>query len=270
MRGPLSHPIGPPPLPGDLPAVRRTSALSGGDIGQVWSAELTDGRRVVVKATGYDARLEAEGLTALAAAGGPVPAVLGVDETTLVLEYVAGRPDWQGLGSALATVHREVGPAFGWHRDNVVGPLPQANPPRPDWVSFYLEHRLAPYLDVVPSDLAGRLETAMGGLLPGLLDHDVAPSLVHGDLWSGNIVDGRWLIDPAVCRADRELDLAMLELFGTVPEALARGYDEVWPLDAGWQRRRPALQLYHLLVHVRLFGAAYHGAVAARLARLGC
>lgn len=225
---------------------------------------------MVVKATSYDARLEADGLRALAAAGGPVPEVLGVDRHVLVLEHVTGRPDWHGLGAAIARMHRDVGEQFGWDQDNVIGPLPQPNPLTADWPSFYVEHRLRPYLDVLPADLRRRLEAACDGPLPELLDHNVPASLVHGDLWAGNIVDGRWLIDPAVHRADRELDLAMLDLFGGVPAAFRHGYAEVWPLDAGWERRRPALQLYHLLVHVRLFGAGYLASVAARLDELGC
>jgi fructosamine-3-kinase len=257
-----------PHLPGGLPAVAEAHALSGGDIGQVWRARLADGRTVVVKATSYDARLEADGLRALAAAGGPVPAVLAVDLGVLVLEHVSGRPDWHALGAAVATVHRDVGDAFGWHQDNVIGPLPQRNPPSEDWPAFYVEHRIRPYLDDLPADLRRRLAAACDRILPDLLDHDVPPSLVHGDLWSGNIVDGRWLVDPAVCRADRELDLAMLDLFGTIPPTFARGYAEVWPLDDGWEARRPALQLYHLLVHVRLFGSGYLGSVAARLDQL--
>ncbi len=257
-----------PPLPGRLRAVSATP-LTGGDLATVWNVELADTRRVVVKATTYDARFEAEGLDALRRAGGSTPQVVAVDEHLLVLERVTGPADLLALGRELATIHRDVGERFGWRRDNVIGSLPQANPKLTSWTEFYVEHRLRPYLDDLPDDLADRLRRAIEGPLRDLLAHDVVPSLVHGDLWNGNIVAGRWLIDPAVHRADRELDLAMLDLFGGVPPELQRGYDEVWPLDDGWQQRRPALQLYHLLVHVRLFGSGYLGAVGARLDELG-
>lgn len=264
-----------PRLPAGLPAVVDARLLSGWEVGRVWAAELRDGRWVVVKATAYDARLEAEGLDALRAAGGPTPEVLGVAPHVLVLAHVGGGrhrdadADAEELGAAVATVHRQLGPSFGWRRDNVIGPLPQDNTPTDAWVPFYVERRLRPYLGDLPDELADRLRAAFDGPLPDLLDHEVAPSLVHGDLWSGNVVAGRWLIDPAVHHGDRELDLAMLELFGGVSEPLARGYASVWPLDEGWERRRPALQLYHLLVHVRLFGSSYLRGVASRLDTLG-
>lgn len=258
-----------PPLPGGLPRPVEATAMTGGDIAAVWRARLADGRAVVIKATRYDARLEAEGLESLARAGGPTPKVLAVDEHVLVLEQVAGPADLPALGRELAGVHRDVAEDFGWGHDNVIGPLPQRNPATASWPAFYAEHRLAPYLDDLPAEVAARLGAAIDGPLTDLLDHDTPASLVHGDLWNGNIVAGRWLIDPAVSRSDRELDLAMLDLFGGVPAALQRGYDEVWPLDDGWQLRRPALQLYHLLVHLRLFGAGYLRSIVNRLDALG-
>ncbi len=258
-----------PPLPDGLPEARDARPMAGGDIAAVWDVTLEDGRRVVVKSGGGDPGLEAEGLDALRDAGAPTPAVLGQSDAVLVLEYVGGPADWEGLGRALARCHRVKSERFGWHRDNLIGSLPQPNDPCPDWPTFYLETRLARWLPALPAPLRDRLERAMAHILPALLDHDVGPSLVHGDLWSGNVVAGRWLIDPAVHFADRELDLAMLDLFGTIPCAMQAGYDAVWPLDSGWQQRRPALQLYHLLVHVQLFGSGYHGAVAARLDAIG-
>ncbi len=258
-------------LPGGLPEVRRSRPLSGGSIAAVWWAELVDGREVVVKRGTTPAELEAEGLSALAAAGAPVPAVLAFDGPVIVLEYLSGPPgDRRELGRALARVHRRTGERFGWHRDNVIGPLPQANPPTDDWATFLGEARLRPYLDDLPADLATRLGSALeGDRVAEVAAHDVVPSLVHGDLWSGNVLADRWLLDPAVHHADREIDLAMLELFGTVGSALRAGYEEEWPLDEGWQRRLPLLQLPPLLVHVRLFGAGYLSGVAARLDALG-
>ena len=259
-------PAGMPRLPDGVPAIGQATPLGGGDIARAWRAQLSDGRDVVVKETPYDARLEAEGLQALADAGGPVPAVLGVDRDVLVIEYVTGPPDWEGLGSALAGVHGQHGSAFGWHRDNVIGPLPQANGWLPSSGAFVVERRIRPYLDDLPAEVAHRLAVACDGPLPELLDaHAPAPSLVHGDLWTGNVVAGRWLIDPAVHYADRETDLAMLTLFGQPPPPFWAGYEAVAPLADGWERRRPVLQLPPLLVHVRLFGAGYVPSVVRAL-----
>lgn len=227
----------------------------------------------MVKRTPYPAELEAEGLQALAAAGAPVPEVLRADADLLVLVEVSGPPEWGGLGEALAQVHRiqSKDGRFGWQRDNVIGPLPQPNGWREDWPTFYAEHRVRPHLDApaLPAQLRQRLEAALDGPLQHLLPSRPAASLVHGDLWSGNVVAGRWLIDPAVCHADRELELAFMDLFGGLPASLWEAYLESWPLEDGWQRRRAALQLYHLLVHVRLFGAGYVDGVATRLDALG-
>jgi fructosamine-3-kinase len=246
--------------------------LGGGSIAETAVATLEDGREVVVKRPPTDATFEAEGLEALRDAGAPVPRVLGVDTDVLVLELVTGTPAWEELGASLAAVHRDAtAVTFGWHRDNVIGPLRQPNDRDPDWPRFYAERRVRPWLGAtaLPAELRRRLSDAAEGRLLDLLDHDVRPSLVHGDLWSGNVVDGRWLIDPAVHHADRELDLAFAEVFGGFPAPFWHSYADVWPLDDGWEERRPALQLHHLLVHVELFGAGYVGAVASRLDRLG-
>jgi fructosamine-3-kinase len=261
----------PPPLPGGLGAVRTASRLGGGDIATPWRAVLADGREVVVKQTPYPAQLESEGLRALAAAGAPVPEVLAVEGDLLVMAFVRGTPDWEGLGAALAQVHRTTASAFGWHRDNRIGPLVQPGGWFDDWPGFYAEQRLRPLLATpgLPGPLRARLERALEGPLQALLATDPPASLVHGDLWSGNVVDGRWLIDPAVHHADRELDLAFAEVFGGFPAAFFRAYEGTWPLTEGWQERRPALQLWHLLVHVRLFGGSYAGEVASRLDALG-
>lgn len=259
-----------PPLPDALGPATAARPLSGGMIADVWEADL-DGRRVIVKRTDYDARLEAEGLEALGAAGAAVPPVLGVSEDVLVLAHVEGDGDWHATGRRLATVHRSVGDAFGWPHANVIGPLPQDNTRTGHWPTFYVERRLRPRLahPALPADVGDRLSAALEGPAQDLLDHGAAPSLVHGDLWSGNIIGGTWLIDPAVHHADREFDLAFADLFGGIPSVFWNGYLESWPLDGGWRERRPALQLYHLLVHVALFGSGYVGAVRSRLDRLG-
>lgn len=231
---------------------------------------LLDGRAVVTKETTYDARLEADGLRALQRAGAPVPQVHEADEHRLVMDDVGGSGDWAHLAAVLAQTHRATNDRFGWHQDNVIGPLPQRNTWEADWTTFFIDHRLRPWIPSLPDEVALRLERACDGRLAELLDHDVRPSLIHGDLWSGNVVDGEWLIDPAVCFADRELDLAFSRIFGGIPDRFHDAYREAWPLDDEWERRVPALQLYHLLVHVELFGGGYVSMVVDRLDELGC
>lgn len=231
--------------------------------------DVVGGRAVHVKRTLYDPWLEAEGLAALRAAGAPVPEVLEVADDRLVLETVEGDEDWASLGRSLAGVHRSGADRFGWDHDNVIGSLPQSNPWTDHWPTFYIEHRLRPWMPALPPHLRHRLESACEATLPDLLDHGAVPSLVHGDLWSGNVIGWRWMIDPAVHHADREVDLAMLDLFGRFPPAFLAGYTEVAPLADGSERRRQALQLVPLLVHVRLFGAGYLAGVEHRLGALG-
>ncbi len=234
--------------------------------------ERADGTVRAVKETDYDARLEARGLWALEDAGAPVPEIHEVTRERIVMEWVAGAADWELLGRRLAHVHRTTAAAFGFPHDNMIGGLPQRNGWRSSWAEFFADARVRVHLDdpTVPADLTKRLSRACDGPMRALLDeHQPAPSLIHGDLWSGNIVDGRWLIDPAVAYADREMELAFLTMFGGVPETLEAAYREAWPLDDGWERRRPALRLHHLLVHVRLFGGSYTQRLAETLDGLG-
>jgi fructosamine-3-kinase len=231
-----------------------------------------DGRPALRKFTDYDARLEADGLRALSAAGAPVPEVLAVDRRSLTMTEVHGTPDWERLGAAIAGVHRSTADRFGYPIDNVIGSLPQPNPWTHEWGEFFAVNRVLIHLDdpAVPAELGHRLRRACDGPLRDLLNqHRPAPSLVHGDLWAGNVIDGAWLIDPAASYSDREVELAFMAVFGGIPPAMWHGYLEAWPLPDGWERRRPALQLHHLLVHVRLFGGGYAAMVADRLDRLG-
>lgn len=230
------------------------------------------GPPLAVKHTRYDARLEARGLRLLADAGAPVPAVLEVTSDRLVMPWVGGPADWELLGRTMAKVHRTTSTTFGLDHDNPIGGLTQRNTPHADWGQFFAESRVLDHLDdpAVPGDLARRLRSACEGPLQSLLDeHQPTPSLVHGDLWAGNVVEGRWLIDPAVSYADREMELAFMTMFGGIPQAMFAAYLEEWPLDDGWERRRVALRLHHLLVHVRLFGGGYVGQLDRALDRLG-
>jgi len=262
-----------PPLPGGLGRLHGPRRLGGGSICAVWEGTLDDATRVVVKRAPYPVDVEVDGLTALAGAGAPVPGVLAADGDVLVLRHVSGDPDWHRLGVRLAGVHRATsGDRFGWGRDNLLGRASQRGGWSDDWPAFFAEHRLRPLLTTgaLPGDVRRRLERGIAGPLGELLGaHAPTASLVHGDLWSGNIVDGTWLVDPAVWMADRELELAFTHLFGGVPEPFFAGYDSEWPLAGGAEQRRPALQLYHLLIHVWHFGAGYVGPMVDRLDRLG-
>ena len=246
--------------------------LAGGDISGVWLAGLADGGHVVAKA-GDTAPAEAEMLAALAAAGGPVPAVLAVSDTLLLIEHLPneGRlagPAWKGLVAALAPIHAATGAAYGWHHDHRFGPVAIENRQSADWPAFWADRRLRCHLPHIPSATGRRIERLADGLGEHLPARPQA-SLLHGDLWGGNVlVDGdriSGLIDPACYHGDHEVDVAMLTLFDHPPPR----FFEAMALDAGWRDRLPVYRLWPLLVHLRLFGAGYAGAVDAELDRLG-
>jgi protein-ribulosamine 3-kinase len=170
--------------------------------------------------------------------------------------------DYAALGRMLAALHRQAGPRFGWHRDNYIGLSPQQNGWCDDWTEFWRERRLRPQAERagVQIDL-DRIEL-----------HKPQPALLHGDLWSGNAgftAQGPVLYDPAVYYGDREADLAMTELFGGFPSAFYDAYNEVLPLDAGYEQRKHVYNLYHLLNHLNIFGASYLPQVKATLRLLG-
>ena len=213
---------------------------------------------------------EAEGLAALRAAGmrAPEPFAHGVagGRAYLVLEPLdlKGRKDFAALGRMLAQAHRKPGPRFGWHRDNYIGATPQPNGWCDGWSEFWMERRVRPQLE-----LAKRNGFAIDPPKIDLLEnHRPAPSLLHGDLWSGNAgftAEGPVVFDPAVYYGDREADLAMTELFGGFPREFYRAYEGAWPLGEGYRRRKHLYNLYHLLNHLNLFGGGYLAQVTATL-----
>lgn len=254
-----------------LPPLKWVRPLEGGLICSTQRGQLVSGQAVVVKRCPYPAEVEADGLRALAAAGAPVPAVVGVGDHVLVLEYVEGPPDWPGLGRAVARMHRSTGPRYGWHQDNSGGTTTQHNAWCDDWPTFFVEHRIRAHLrdPRIPPGLRARLERACDGPLPALLPTHPPASLTHGDLWIGNVVKGRWLIDPAVSYADRELDLAFMQMSTTLPPELFDAYFDEWPLDESYEERRRALQLHKLLNNFRHFGFAVVPSIEAVLQGYG-
>jgi fructosamine-3-kinase len=265
------------------------SPVSGGSIHGAW--RLSDGLRhyfvktaAVVAAPMFAA--EAQGLQALADAAvvrTPTVVTLGHTESHafLVLEHLdLATLDRQGgarLGAALAQLHKVAGDSFGWARNNFIGATPQTNTPHPSWPHFFGERRLRPQLELALQNGMDKALVAkgyavierIGGLF---IDYRPMPSLLHGDLWSGNAaqcLDGTPAIfDPACYCGDRETDIAMAELFGGFPASFYAAYRTAWPLDSGYELRKPLYNLYHILNHFNLFGSAYLGQAQRMIEKL--
>ncbi len=262
--------------PEPLLSLRRRLAVAVGPAesvrslsGSAWMFEV-EGRRLVAK-VGPGALDEAQGLRQLGdvPVGPPVPDVVLVEADLLVTTAVdqmrrtAGHDE--ALGRSLALLHGAPYPHWGGG-SSWVGACPVDPSPAADGVAFYGARLL---------DLAARcgLEAVVGPVvdrLSELLPRD-GPALLHGDLWWGNVLfgtDGRaWLIDPSVHGGHPEEDLAMLALFGAVPDRLHSAYTEMRPLQAGWEERIQLFQLPPLLVHALLFGGGYRTRVAAAARR---
>ena len=217
---------------------------------------------------------EADGLAALRAAGLAAPLVISRGsvggEAYLLLEHLdlGGPPDFAALGRMLAEAHRKAGPRFGWQRDNYIGATPQQNGWSEDWAVFWRERRLQPQLLLASKNGFQVRGEGLADLLDG---HEPRPSLLHGDLWSGNAgftPAGPVVFDPAVYYGDREADLAMTELFGGFAPQFYAAYREAFPLAQGYERRKHLYNLYHLLNHLNLFGGGYLGQVNATLSLL--
>ncbi|NED98459.1 phosphotransferase [Phytoactinopolyspora alkaliphila] len=264
------------------------SPVGGGDICHAFMVRTTSGRTSFVKrlagaADGFFAS-EAEGLRRLAEVhdGVPVPHVLAVDREHLALEWIASGapsvPAAERFGRALATTHRHGCDAFGaLSARGWIGTLELPVGPWPSWNRMWAEGRLAPYLrSARDSGSISKRDAADVERVIDSIDTVAGPpesaSLVHGDLWAGNVLwaeDGQnRLVDPAAQGGHRESDLAMLALFGfPYLDRVLASYLETWPLADGWKDRQPLHQLHPVLVHAVLFGGSY-GHQAGQLARL--
>ncbi|QIX25293.1 phosphotransferase [Nocardioides sp. JQ2195] len=266
----------------DVPVVA-TSPVAGGDICMATRLKLSDGRNALMKTHVHPPvgffEAEARGLTWLSVDGGvPVPEVLAVDTDCLIIPFVeTGKqtPDAAiEFGRALAGLHGATVDEFGAEKDGFIGRLPMRNATAGSWPEFYATRRVLPYLKLA-SD-RGAISPADAGVVEGLVGRltellpEEPPARVHGDLWNGNVLwgtDGHvHVIDPAAYAGHREVDLAMLALFGLphLPRVMD-SYQEVTPLADGWEDRLGIHQVFPLLVHACMFGGGY-GARAATIA----
>lgn len=200
----------------------------------------------------------------------PQPICCGTagNSSYIVLQWLdLGRGDsqsWRLMGRQLAAMHREgTSKDFGWERNNTIGSTPQVNTWMANWADFFAEQRIGYQLKLA-KHRGGRFpdtNQVINAVKAQLENRKPQPSLVHGDLWSGNAAigdDGAPIIfDPATYYGDRETDLAMTELFGGFPTAFYNGYNEAWKLDSSYRQRKSIYNLYHVLNHFNLFGGGY-------------
>jgi fructosamine-3-kinase len=256
------------------------------------AVKLANGRRLAVKAQAEapdrKSHLEIEGymLRELARNSGlPVPRVHYVDPSLLVMDFI--ETDGGGItprveshaGELIARLHAVQRDGYGYERDTLIGPLSQPNPRSREWIPFFRDQRLmlmarqAQQEGRLPRGMLGRIER-LAERLDDYLSEPAAASLLHGDLWTGNVlVRGDRIagfVDPAIYYGHPEIELAFTTLFATFGEAFFEAYESVSPLEPGFHEvRRNIYNLYPRLVHVRLFGSGYLDGIDRTLARLG-
>ncbi len=269
--------------------IQSTTAIGGGCINQAfkvsdenhsWFIKLNSVSRLAMLAA------EKTSLLAIAETGAirvPQPLCIGTTRlhSYLVLEYIdfnahqsAGD---EAFGIKLANMHGHKGHCYGWSEDNTIGSTPQINTEMHDWCDFWREHRLGFQLRLAAvNGYQGRLQQRGEKLLACLneifADYRPEPSLLHGDLWSGNYACSAAgdvvIFDPASYFGDREADLAMTELFGGFSSRFYQAYQATWPLTEGYPVRKQLYNLYHILNHLNLFGEGYLGQAEAMTDRL--
>tara|TARA_R110000851_G_scaffold157058_1_gene299634 strand:- start:7355 stop:8197 length:843 start_codon:yes stop_codon:yes gene_type:complete len=248
--------------------------LSGGDINDVFLLKCAS-KKLVVK-TNISSKFpgmfeaEAKGLDFLRSSNSfKIPSVInyGVIENTsyLLLEYIpegsTSNSFWEQFAENLATLHKATQPTFGLDHSNYIGSLPQYNGTETSAADFYINQRLAPQFKMAKEqgfDFS-KLDVFYKNVSSEIPNEP--PALIHGDLWGGNYMVSKneipTLIDPAVSFASREMDLAMMQLFGGFSEQIFTQYHSIFPLDSNWKQRVSLWQLYYLLVHLNLFGSGY-------------
>ncbi|WP_163830938.1 fructosamine kinase family protein [Spartinivicinus ruber] len=246
----------------------------GGDINQTFKLKSNDQQFFLKLQSGAPFnwfQQEFNGLLAIRATqtiDAPKPIVVSEfeDYQFLVLEYLqlTDTGDWHQYGEQLANLHKaQSNQQYGWVEDNYIGHTIQKNSRRDNWAEFFAFQRIGYQLELASCKgytLAIPNQHIINSVHHHLVEHQPTVSLVHGDLWKGNMgftIKEPVLFDPACYYGDREVDLAMTELFGQLPEQFYRGYHTVYPIDNSYQQRKPIYNLYHLLNHLNLFGRCY-------------
>lgn len=290
--------------PGGVSQIIQKERITGGDINLAYRLGLSDGSYVFMKTNELKKecffKAEAAGLAAIAqsgAVGTPRVICSGTDngsganngrETAggfsfLFLEYIQGakrgRHYWETFARELAALHKAPtaaftnGGKFGFFQDNYIGSREQHNKVHDSWVSFFRDCRLEPQFRQAAHYFSAaqlrKVDRLLSHLDEWLLEPE-HPSLLHGDLWSGNVITGNdgkaWMIDPAAYVGHAEADLAMTELFGGFPRQFYEAYREVFALQPGYERRRDLYNLYQLLNHLNMFGSSYLSSVIRTIA----
>ena len=261
--------------------------LSGGDISAVFKVETDTKSYVLKRGSKNEASLfkaEAQGLDLIAKTqtiATPIVIAVGNHEETpyLLMEFIESKSpnqqDYMRLGTQLAQLHTCQDENFGLPSDNFIGSLPQSNTPSKSWIDFYGTNRLGFQFELASSKgLLNPAEVPTAEAIRSFLKSiclDIKPSLLHGDLWSGNYLIGKdgtpYLIDPAVDYGHAEVDIAMTKLFGGFSGAFYSAYHKLRPTTDFYKERMEIYQLYYLLVHLNLFGASYYSSVKRILKR---
>lgn len=256
--------------------IKRTTRFTGGMIGDVFRVDLVDGQTIVAKVSNNPQdtlNIEGQMLQYLSDNSQlPVPEVIHSENQLLLMTYIqnSGGIDAsveRDAAHQLVALHNITSDKFGLTFDNLLGPVHQPNPQMDSWIDFYREHRLLYMADVAVqygnlSIATRKLIDTLANKLDNLLIQPQKPSLIHGDLWAGNVLveDGKiaGLIDPATYYAHNEMELAYIALFGTFGQSFFREYHNLRPIATGFfQTRQHIYALYHLLIHVALFGGGY-------------
>jgi fructosamine-3-kinase len=264
--------------------IREFTAIQGGSINDAYRYSVRNEEFFVKYNNQVKGIIEKEvdGLKAIASlACISTPEVISFEKVSnfevLVLPFLRSGPKtpqaWENFGQKLAEMHQKPAVCYGWNQGNFIGSLSQSNNNSDDFITFFISQRLKPQIKLAQerkylSLQEGRQFEKLFQKLPEIVPN-TQPSMVHGDLWSGNFIIGEkeipYLIDPSIHFNFRETDIAFTYLFGGFDAKFYEGYNSTYPLISGFQERIALYNIYPLLVHLNLFGSGYHGSVMSNL-----
>jgi fructosamine-3-kinase len=256
--------------------VSELTPLSGGDTAENFLCLLESGKSIFVKSD-KDIALEIDGLQTLAKKAFPVPNIIASNKQLLVLDYIKSGNNCQAnIGEQLANLHKNTTQYYGYSIDNKIGRSTQYNAINQKithWFEFFWQYRITPQLEMANnSQLTDSLNQIKNKIKDLLSETNSQPTLLHGDLWSGNVMcdnqQNAIFIDPAVYYGDRESDFALADMFGGFSADFYQAYNNIYPLEQGFEKRLTIYKLYHYLNHYNIFGNSYLSSVNSCITKI--